>query len=581
MSLDISGLFKTTNNISQSNVTNTPTQSSTNSAGAGNSSLSNMMPGSSVSGLVVSSQEGNVTIKLADSSYVTASLKGNISLQEGSQVSFLINSNRNNQVVLSPLFTNLLATSKNVENALNAASLPINERTTAMVTQMMDQGMGIDKEHLGAMYKEVAANPNIDSGVIVRLSQMNLAVNEMNAEQLRLYDNLNHQIAGSVQDITDNLNISLDSLVKEDAKQAVALFDQVIKLVSENESEADKSGEVNTADGIKHVITLNEDEQNGMSSLNRTGELNTEKQALQSLDTKAIAAEIRMEMDSELLDQKELYINENSKLSNLIGKEDFKSFINILGNSIGDYADASLKQLADGNLSPKEALQLINQFMQEEKVDAKVMNEPAVSKLLQSALEEKWLIKPEDFSDKQKVQSFYDQIRNQTEKLTDISTNILGKNAVLTQSASNLNQSLDFLNQLNQTFSYVQIPLKMSNQNANGDLYVYSNKKRFSSEDGSVSAFLHLDMDHLGSIDCYVTMQMEKVSTNFKVADDAVLDLIEANINLLNERLEKRGYSLNASVAISEKETSVLEEIQKELGTGSVPISKMSFDARA
>ena len=137
------------------------------------------------------------------------------------------------------------------------------------------------------------------------------------------------------------------------------------------------------------------------------------------------------------------------------------------------------------------------------------------------------------------------------------------------------------MNQLNQTFAYVQIPLKMSGSNANGDLYVYTNKKNLSSEDGSVSAYLHLDMEHLGSVDCYVTMQNEKVSTNFKVQDDSILDFLEQNIALLNERLEKRGYSLQASISVKEEETSVIQEMEKQLGQGSVPILKVSFDARA
>ena len=121
----------------------------------------------------------------------------------------------------------------------------------------------------------------------------------------------------------------------------------------------------------------------------------------------------------------------------------------------------------------------------------------------------------------------------------------------------------------------------MSNQNANGDLYVYTNKKNLAAKNGSVSAFLHLDMDHLGSVDVYVAMEKQRVSTNFKVRDDAVLDLIEANIDLLNERLEKRGYKLHPTVEITEKEVSVVEEMQKQMGQNTMPIAQFSFDARA
>ena len=59
------------------------------------------------------------------------------------------------------------------------------------------------------------------------------------------------------------------------------------------------------------------------------------------------------------------------------------------------------------------------------------------------------------------------------------------------------------------------------------------------------------------------------------------MDFLEQNIALLNERLEKRGYSLQASISVKEEETSVIQEMEKQLGQGSVPISKVSFDARA
>ena len=58
--------------------------------------------------------------------------------------------------------------------------------------------------------------------------------------------------------------------------------------------------------------------------------------------------------------------------------------------------------------------------------------------------------------------------------------------------------------------------------------------------------YRHLDMEHLGPLDVYVTMKDKQVATNFTVADESVLDLIEKNIEILNKRLEGRGYSLKA-----------------------------------
>ena len=141
------------------------------------------------------------------------------------------------------------------------------------------------------------------------------------------------------------------------------------------------------------------------------------------------------------------------------------------------------------------------------------------------------------------------------------------------------------MNQMNNLFTYVQLPLKMAGNQAHGDLYVYTNKKSLANKDGNVSALLHLDMEHLGPLDVYVAMQknQNKVNTNFTLQDEAALDLIAEHIHILDERLEKRGYSMNANFQIKEKdapETNVMQEILAQHKNISV-LSKTSFDMRA
>ena len=104
---------------------------------------------------------------------------------------------------------------------------------------------------------------------------------------------------------------------------------------------------------------------------------------------------------------------------------------------------------------------------------------------------------------------------------------------------------------------------------------------------GNVSAFLHLDMENLGPMDVYVAMQKNKVNTNFYLADEEVLDLIMSHIDILDARLQKRGYNMSTSVTIKSKDEpkkTVVGEMLKEQSSGVVtgPIaSKLTFDIRA
>lgn len=147
--------------------------------------------------------------------------------------------------------------------------------------------------------------------------------------------------------------------------------------------------------------------------------------------------------------------------------------------------------------------------------------------LLKEQIGRQWMIEPQDVADKKQVEQLYERIREQTARLSQ-ALEAAGKgDAPVARSVQNLQSNVDFMNQMNHLYTYVQLPLKMLGNNAHGDLYVYTNKKNLAARDGQVSALLHLDMEHLGPLDVYVTMKDKQVATNFTVADESVLDLIE------------------------------------------------------
>lgn len=579
MSFQISDLFQNQNRLSGTGTQNTGVDgrapvSGQNVSGAGQAGaqggkvLADFPPGSSFSGQVVMAEDGTVTIKLADSTMLSASLKGGISLAAGSQVTFLVNSNSNNQMTLSPLFTNL-GGGLNVENALKDAGLPVDAQTAQMVSDMMERGMSVDRDSLLGMYRQILDNPQVDAGMAVRLAQMHLAVNELNASQLQAYDNMNYQLTGGIAEIAKELQQAFSSMGEGNTENMVKLFEGIVDLLGEG-------GKV--PEGMEESV------------LNGTGQLSGEEMKNARLQETAAGGE-----NTGITDGKVLPMDAGGQsVSEILSDKELQALTDILKNAGSD--KGIIDEISKGEISSKDALRLINDAMQgksmagngaqilfKDNTDAwkELFHGSAVGKLLQNALEKNWLMKPENVGSKEKVEEFYEQLRSQTGKLADMTSSALGKDSGLYQNVNRMSQNIDFMNQLNQTFTYVQVPLKMSSQNANGDLYVYTNKKNLAVKNGSVSAFLHLDMDHLGSVDVYVAMEKQRVSTNFKVRDDSVLDLIEANIDLLNKRLEKRGYKLHPSVEVTEKEVSVVEEMQKQMGQNTMPIAQYSFDARA
>lgn len=580
MSFQVSDLFQNHNRISGTGTQNTgvdgriPVSNQPVSGTGQNQSpegkvLADFPPGSSFSGQVVMAEDGTVTIKLADSSLLSASLKGGISLAAGSQVTFLVNSNSNNQMTLSPLFTNL-GGGLNIENALKGAGLPMDAQTSQMVADMMERGMSVDKDSLLAMYKQIVDNPQVDGTMAVRLAQMHLAVNELNASQLQAYDNMNHQLSGGIVQIADEMQQVFSSIGEGSTENMIKLFQGIVDLLQGNG---------------KMPEGMEEDNLNGAGKLSSEAVKNAALQEIAGGNGENTGA----------FNEEGVAGSANEQpVSGILSHKELQTLTEILKKAGGD--EGVIDKMAKGDISSKEALKLMDDAMQgkgmaqsgqtlliKDNTDLwkELLSNSAVGKLLQNALEKNWLMKPEDVANKEKVEEFYEQLKSQTGKLSDLTSAALGKDSTLSQNVNRLSQNIDFMNQLNQTFTYIQVPLKLSGQNANGDLYVYTNKKNLAAKNGSVSAFLHLDMDHLGSVDVYVALEKQRVSTNFKVRDDSILDLIEANIDLLNKRLEKRGYKLHPTVEVTEKEASVVEEMQKQMGHSAMPVAQFSFDARA
>lgn len=56
----------------------------------------------------------------------------------------------------------------------------------------------------------------------------------------------------------------------------------------------------------------------------------------------------------------------------------------------------------------------------------------------------------------------------------------------------------------------------------------------------SLKALLHLDMDHLGSLDIHIIRENTSITTKFFVDEKDTLQLLEKNINLLQDALNEQ-----------------------------------------
>lgn len=558
-----------------------------------------LKPGQTIQGTVVGRNGNSVQIELAQDFSISAKIDKNVSLALGQMLSFEIKANTSSFMSLAPLYTNT-ANTATILRALSAASMPETAGNIEMVARMMEEGMPIDRESILNMSRQIMDFPGQNPASIIQLTKLGLPVTAENIEMFEQYDNMNHQLLKSAHVVSEELPQVFQELVREgQGEKALAFYEAVLAAFTE------ETGEEGAVVTLRPETEATVEEGAAQTSQNaRETETQGNPQAETAGTQTAPNAETEVSGKAAQMPLPEQAASEEQAGSagtvqeGAEGQEAKQSVLD--GKQWTDLADAlrrlgveekTAEQVKNGNLPPKEVLNLMKNLLPKamrgeipERDVQRLLGGKEFQALLKEEIGRQWTIEPRDVADKKQVEQLYERIREQTARLTQ-ALEMAGKtDTPVARSVQNLQNNVDFMNQLNHLYTYVQLPLKMLGNEAHGDLYVYTNKKNLAAKDGQVSALLHLDMEHLGPLDVYVTMKDTQVSTNFTVADEEVLSLIEAHIDTLNQRLVSRGYSLKTQMSVKEAEEeaeeSIMQTILNQQKNISV-LSRTSFDMRA
>lgn len=512
------------------------------------------MPGQSVTGEVIEADGQDILLAIGKNQLLRARLSLAMDVEAGQQLTFGIKSIGGMKVVLSPLFENMTSGS-GAEKALELAGLPRNEETMKMVEAMMKEGMKLDPDSLSSMYRTVNAHMDADINTLVQLNRMGLPVTEENITQLQSYKNYEGQVTEGVKILMGEVAEQLSSLAASDNPEDVFTFLKVVlgePSGTENvQTEENMAGDDNVIQTFKNAV------------MTEAPEENAGKEKLPFMPGMA-----------EQAGEKGL----GMALSDVLQKAGFSE----------ETVNACLK----GELPAKELLTELGRLVKDGRLPTEQKNgilellkDNEFLENLKKGLTEKFLLTPDEVGEDGQVEKLYERLDSQLSRMNQALQGMAKENPALSQSIQNLSSNVEFMNQLNQMFTYVQLPLKLSGQEAAGELYVYTNKKNLAKKDGQVSALLHLDLEHLGEIDIHVSLRDSHVSTKFCLSDEKALDLVAANIDTLNQRLMKRGYSMDASFEQKDKAQHPIDEMldrdKKVSSKEKVLISSSSFDARA
>lgn len=575
------------------------TERQNSSAERVNKQIKALTPGKVVQGEVISKSGNEVQLKLSEDVTLTARLDKDINVETGKVLTFEVKNN-GSSLSLSPLFANT-ATADNVFKALQMASLPINNTTVSMTETMMLQGMSINSNSLQSMFKEVMANPGADAASVVQLRYMGMPVNEANLSQMESYKALTHQLVRGMTDVLQEIPGVFNEIVQSaGTDKAVQMYQELLQsllpvgtqegLLSGNAEGLPQAGEafVNGTEtsGMQNVVLTPEGEvivnPAGIleNTVGTTAAGNVPAQGTDGSQVQQNVAPGEAQQTTQFTD--------NSVAIVLTTKErtEFSALLKAVSTDASPEITKLVQGVENGTADMNEVLRALSGMSGgagRTEALAELFKSPICQKLFENAMLKEWSIKPEQVADAENVKEMYNRLEKSLENIRSVLENNGANQSIAMKSVTNMSQNLDFMNQMNQMYTYVQLPLQMQEGRTNGELYVYTNKRSLAQNDGNISAFLHLDMEHLGPVDVYVAMQNERVSTHFTLADDEMLDFLNAHMHILTERLEKKGYNMSVEMKVKdsgEEETTPIERIM-QADKNTTVLKQYAFDVRA
>lgn len=576
----------------------------------GMAALKSMSPGETLQGEVVSVNGNEVTLKIADNAVVSAKLEQSMNVAVGQKMMFEISNNSNGQVALRALFTNL-AQEQLATNALQMAGIETNGQTAQMISGLMKEGMPIDMQTLQSVYHDIIKYPETDQSLLVHMHKIGMETTPQNVEQFQALVNYEERVAGTINELIHEIPGELKNMAQNgDMAKVMAVTQELVSLISEHEAMTTPEGmqsAVSNGEAVTESVSgQNVDVQNTVAGSNAEGAVATqtgeEASVQQSAMDKALAA-----LEEALNPQNQAYtladgdengqipnaltgvtgedatvLSANDKiLSGVLTKAEYTELANALEQN--GFSKETVALVKNGNLPLNELFTALKAELagKDAAVAGKLWDNQAFSKLMTKQLQSAWLLDPAEVENGKNVTDFYNRINQQVNSVISSMSQSLAESSVLTQSLQQFQENVDFLNQLNQFMPYVQLPLKMNGQSATGDLIVYADKKSLAAGKDTVSAALHLDMQHLGMVDVFVKMQDKNVTTDFCLENEETLNFIAEHIDMLSERLERRGYNLNTQMKVKDTKMSLKEDILPQTPGGNLSVNSRGEGATA
>lgn len=503
-------------------------------------------PGQMFSGQITDITAQDVTILLDNQQLLHARMGEAVELSIGQQLLFQVKEHQGDQVIIRPMEPQG-ETEQNAAamKALAANGLTASERNVGIANALMEAGMPLDRAHMQKVMQQAVRFPEADVKQLVAMNRLELPVTEETIRQYAQYTKQEHQLSGQIGKAVQSFLGEAEGILQNQTPSELQVWNQQLTELF----------------GWKPEMGTEQSKQGP-----------TEPAVLES-----------QEMDPAAVSQSE----ETEPAVSKQLSETVRQQLAEAGLSEEQIRQAVKPQKTTGQFLA-QLTQMLQQAPDQEAV-SRFMKSGSYLQLLEKGIQEEWTLDPKTMKEPQEIDRLYQKLFEQSEKLSEQLKQFGGNGSSYQEQSGNMRENLQFMQQLNQQFVYAQLPMRMNEQDANSELYVYANRKKLQQGKDGVKVLLHLDMPHLGSTDILVRLKDKKLHADFTMADETAVSLVADNMEELAQKLTKKGYVYTNRVEKAVKQTDidrkerpvsdpvVDEMLQQDLTTGQ---TRYTFDMR-
>ncbi|TCK98299.1 flagellar hook-length control protein FliK [Natranaerovirga hydrolytica] len=460
-------------------------------------------------------------IKLKNNQFISARLLEQLEVNIGDKFLFQVKDKNNDQIIIKPYIDEKLTQGQQkIIQALEEANIPVNEKNMEVVKQLLFNQMPIHKENI-KKYVQIN-NMHNESSIedIIFLEKNNIPITKTNLEQLHLF--------------------------KENEHSLIYKFDKFFEEVS-SKLQAYTSEQTDTQDSHTHLLNLHSQLKDIIDKFNGLAQDNQDK-------------EVSYNPVNQSETQNSIQLSQNEK----------EMVYDIIKSSMD--LTVTKEEFVSNKMTLESIFQLIEKMPTDKKqvIIAKMVQDNVYEPLVRKDLLEQLFFSPKEVN-KENLTHYY-------RALEDIIESAMNRSEGQLSQLANTKESIDFMKQLNEIIHYIQIPVKLKNQNVHSELYVYKNNEQNNKQSKASSVLLRLDFAHLGHIDIFLEKNNYQINSKFYIENDETKDILNTNLYGLTKVLKEKGYDFSSQIMTDHKKLEFPNDIMPKDQTSKV--QRFSFDIR-